>query len=128
MRKPFNGQTDEPKLILIPLVDVLLAVFLFLAILAFKTPYVSVFVQLPKGEGTEANLKTLNLVIDKNGNLLVEGKVLNPSQLGELLKGKKPSVVNVMADRDTPYRYVAQVLSTLQKLGITDVNLILKKK
>ncbi|HIC08568.1 MAG TPA: hypothetical protein EYO62_00725, partial [Aquificales bacterium] len=61
MRKPFDGQSDEPKLILIPLVDVLLAVFLFLAILAFKTPYVSVFVQLPKGEGTEANLKTLNL-------------------------------------------------------------------
>ena len=128
MRKPFDGQSDEPKLILIPLVDVLLAVFLFLAILAFKTPYVSVFVQLPKGEGTEANLKTLNLVIDKSGNLLVGGKVIKPSQLAEVLKEKKTSVANVMADRDTPYRYVAEVLSTLQRLGITDVNLILKRR
>ena len=118
---------DEPKLVVIPIVDVLLAVFLFLAILAFKTPFVSVFVQLPKGEGKEANLKLLSVTIDKNGKLSVDGKPVSKEQLVEILKERKPFVVNVMADRDTPYRYVADILSTLQGLNITNVNLILKK-
>ncbi len=118
---------EEPKLVVIPIVDVLLAVFLFLAILAFKTPFVSVFVQLPKGEGKEANLKLLSVAIDKNGKLSVDGKPVSKEQLVEILKERKPFVVNVMADRDTPYRYVADILSTLQGLNITNVNLILKK-
>jgi len=118
---------EEPKLVVIPIVDVLLAVFLFLAILAFKTPFVSVFVQLPKGEGKEANLKLLSVTIDKNGKLSVDGKPVSKEQLVEILKERKPFVVNVMADRDTPYRYVADILSTLRGLNITNVNLILKK-
>lgn len=128
MKRPFEDYDDEPKLILIPLVDVLLAVFLFLAILAFKSPYVSVFVNLPKGEGKEVNLKTLNLEIDKNGNIFIGGRVIKSFQLAELLKKKKPVVVNVLADRNTPYRYVAEVLSTLQKVGIANVNLVLKRR
>ena len=119
---------EEPKLVVIPIVDVLLAVFLFLAIIAFKTPFVSVFVQLPKGEGEEANLKILSVVIDKNGKILVGNKVVDVDQLVEILRKKKPFVVNVMADKDTPYKYVAKVLSLLQRMGITNVNLILKKR
>jgi len=119
---------EEPKLVVIPIVDVLLAVFLFLAIIAFKTPFVSVFVQLPKGEGKEANLKVLSVVIDRNGKIVIGNKVVDIYQLVEILKSKKPFVVNVMADKDTPYRYVAKVLSTLQRLGITNVNLILKRR
>jgi len=115
-------------LVVIPIVDVLLAVFLFLAIIAFKTPFVSVFVQLPKGEGKEANLKVLSVVIDRNGKIVIGNKVVDIYQLVEILKSKKPFVVNVMADKDTPYRYVAKVLSTLQRLGITNVNLILKRR
>ena len=119
---------EEPKLVVIPIVDVLLAVFLFLAIIAFKTPFVSVFVQLPKGEGKEANLKVLSVVVDKNGKIAVGNRIVNINRLVEILKEKKPFVVNVMADKDTPYRYVAEVLTALQRSGITNVNLVLKKK
>ena len=114
-------------MVVIPIVDVLLAVFLFLAIIAFKTPFVSVFVQLPKGEGKEANLKILSVVIDKHGKILFENREITLSQLVEILKRRQPFVVNVMADKDTPYRYVAEVLSTLQRVGVTNVNLVLKK-
>jgi len=119
---------EEPKLIVIPIVDVLLAVFLFLAIIAFKTPFVSVFVQLPHGVGKEANLKILTVIIDKRGKIIVGKRVLDIQQLKALLRKKKPFVVNVMADKETPYRYVAEVLSVFQREGITNVNLILKRK
>jgi biopolymer transport protein ExbD len=88
---------------------------------------VSVFVQLPEGEGREANLKILNISVDKDGKILIGEKIVNLSQLKEILKEKKPFVVNVTADERTPYKYVAKLLSTLQGIGITNVNLILKK-
>jgi len=119
---------QEPKLIIVPLVDVLLAVFLFLAILAFKEPLVSVLVQLPKGQGTEANLKVVNIQLDAKGNVYIGGKLIKDrQQLKEFLSEHRSFLVNLMADQRTPYKYVAQILSLLQSLNITNVNLILKK-
>ncbi len=119
---------EEPKLVVIPIVDVLLAVFLFLAVLAFKTPFVSVFVQLPEGKGREANLNVVNITITKDGRIFVGKKEVKPENLGKFLKEKNPFVVNVMADERTPYRFVAKLLSKLQELKITNVNLLLKEK
>jgi len=118
---------QEPKLIIVPLVDVLLAVFLFLAILAFKEPLVSVLVQLPKGQGTETNLKVVNIQIDAKGNLYLGGKPVKEEELKSFLKKQRNLLVNLMADQRTPYKYVAKILSLLQSLNITNINLILKK-
>ncbi len=119
---------EEPKLVVIPIVDVLLAVFLFLAVLAFKTPFVSVFVQLPEGKGREANLNVVNITITKEGKIFVDKKEVKLENLGKVLKEKNPFVVNVMADERTPYRFVAKLLSKLQELKITNVNLLLKER
>jgi biopolymer transport protein ExbD len=118
---------QEPKLIIVPLVDVLLAVFLFLAILAFKEPLVSILVQLPKGQGTEANLKVVNIQLDAKGNVYLGGKPVSKQELKKFLTKQKSLLVNLMADQRTPYKYVAQILSLLQNLNITNVNLVLKR-
>jgi len=125
----FNDRRfKEPKLVVIPIVDVMLAVFLFLAIIAFNNQLVSVFVNLPKGEGKAVNVNSLSISIDKNGHYMVGRKVYTLHQLAKLLKEKKPLLVNVMADEKTPYRYVAELLSELQRLGITNINLVLRKR
>ena len=117
----------EPKLVLVPIVDVLLAVFLFLAVLAFKNPLVSVFVQLPKGEGREANLNVVSITLDSKGRVWIKGRVYTLERLKDYLEKRKPLVVNLMADQNTPYKFVARLLSSLQKWDITNVNLILKR-
>jgi biopolymer transport protein ExbD len=122
--RPFK----EPKLVVIPIVDVMLAVFLFLAIIAFNNQLVSVFVNLPQGEGKAVNVNSLSISVDKNGRYMVGKKVYTLQELERFLKEKKPMLVNVMADEKTPYKYVAELLSELQKLGITNVNLVLRKK
>ena len=119
---------EEPKLVVVPIVDVLLAVFLFLAILAFKEPLISIFVQLPKGTGKEANLNVVSITLDSKGKVYIKGKVYSLEKLKEFLNSKKPLMVNLMADERTPYKYVAELLSKLREWDITNVNLILKKR
>ena len=119
---------EEPKIAAIPIVDVLLAVFLFLAILAFKEPFISVFVHLPEGQGQPAQLKTVNILIDRKGHIYLGKERVDLKTLKEKLKGMQIFAVNVLADERTPYKYVAEVLSTLQSLKIINVNLILKEK
>ncbi|MEO2154170.1 MAG: biopolymer transporter ExbD [Aquificota bacterium] len=128
MKIPKHFLEERPRLEVVPIVDVLLAVFLFLAIIAFKSEYVSVFVQLPQGEGQQANFKIVKITMDKEGKIYIEGKKYTIDQLKEYLKKKTTLVVNVLADKETPYKYVAQLLAILQKEGITNVNLILKKQ
>ncbi len=123
-RKPF----EEPKLVLVPIVDVLLAVFLFLAILAFKEPFISVFVQLPSGNGEKIQNLPVNILIDAKGNIFLGKKKISFNELEKFLKEKNPTTVNIYADEKTPYKYIAEVLSLLQKLKIYGVNLVMKKK
>ena len=99
-----------------------------MAILAFKEPLVSVFVQLPKGTGKEANLNVVSITLDAKGRIYIKGKVYTLEKLKEFLNSKKPLMVNLMADEKTPYKYVAELLSKLREWNITNVNLILKKR
>jgi len=119
---------EEPKLVVVPIVDVLLAVFLFLAILAFKEPLISILVQLPKGAGKEANLNVVPITLDQKGKIYVKGKPYTLEELKKFLSSQKPLMVNLMADERTPYKYVAELLSKLKEWDIVNVNLILKKR
>ncbi len=118
---------EEPRWILIPVIDVLLAVFLFLAVLAFKGQYVAVFINLPTGKGSELPPKVLNIVVNRQGQIFIGEKSFSPDQLKEFLREKKPSLVNLMAARETPYGVVIKVFNLLRDEGIVNVNLVLKR-
>ncbi len=124
LRKNFQ---EEPRWVLIPVIDVLLAVFLFLAVLAFQKTLVAVPVELPRGEGIAAPLKYLSVVITPDGKIEVGKKVLTLEKLGELVESKKPDAVNLYADRKTPYGVVMEVFNLLRKKGVDRVNLFLEK-
>jgi len=119
---------EEPRIIVIPIVDVLLTVFLFLAILAFKNNFFSVFIQLPQGSGKENYIQTVSISVDRHGNIFLDKKKVSLKQLKEVLKAKKTTVVNILADKRTPYGLVAKVLIALKEIKITNVNLIMEQK
>ena len=119
---------EEPRIIVIPIVDVLLTVFLFLAVLAFKNNFLSVFIQLPQGSGKENYIPMLNITVDRHGNIFLGKKKVSLNQLKEILKGKKTTAVNILADKRTPYGLVAKVLIALKEIKITNVNLIMEQK
>ena len=124
-KKPF---LEEPRFILIPVIDVLLAVFLFLAVLAFQNSFVSLPILLPKGSGAVVSGKLLNIFLDREGNLYLKGKEVSLNDVLNLIKREKIQTVNVFADKRTPYGRVVELLNELRSNGIYGVNLVLKKK
>jgi biopolymer transport protein ExbD len=75
----------------VPLVDTLLAVFLFLAVLAFQSPITLLAVKLPFAkEGEKEQItQVLRVQVLKNGEYLYEGKRATLEESGkELLKKK----------------------------------------
>jgi len=118
---------EEPKFILIPVIDVLLAVFLFLAVLAFKNSYLSLPLELPSGKGVEYTAKVLDIFVDAKGNVYIGTSKVSLNKLKAFLKKTKPEAVNLFADKRTPYGEVISVLNLVREAGITSVNLIVKK-
>jgi biopolymer transport protein ExbD len=125
MRKKF---LEEPKFILIPVVDVLLAVFLFLAVLAFNNTFVSLPLELPQGRGAALEGKVLNVFVDADGNLYLDGRKVTFTELLGILKGRKAEAVNLFADKKTSYGAVVELLNKLRENGVYAVNLVLKKR
>jgi biopolymer transport protein ExbD len=83
--------SDERAYIdVVPLVDTLLAVFLFLAVLAFQSPITLLAVKLPFAkEGEKEQItQVLRVQVLRNGEYLHEGKRATLEDLAGLLKKK----------------------------------------
>jgi len=76
LRRRIRLSGDERAYIdVVPLVDTLLAVFLFLAVLAFQAPLTFLAVKLPEAEkGDTQRIRAARVQVLKNGSLLLEGK------------------------------------------------------
>ena len=112
-----------------PLVDVMLVLLIVFMVTSTYIVQQSIQVQLPKADTGETTTKTKNLafVMDKSGNLFLDGKpttIANlPAQI-EAIKAENPQAqlqALVAADKETQHGYVIQLIDTVRKLGITDL-------
>ena len=82
-------------------------------------------------ETTQAD-SNYEIWIQKNGLISAEGQILDLNELEKALVkaiGKNPSVrIHIVADRDTPYKYVNSVVSLLQLLQHRVVSFVVKEK
>lgn len=76
--------------------------------------------------------KNLEIWIKKDGNIFVEGKLFSPENLELLIAGKiaeEPgSRIHIIADRNTPYKYINDVVSVLQLLQHRVVSFVIKEE
>ncbi|MEK6624233.1 MAG: biopolymer transporter ExbD [Bdellovibrionota bacterium] len=109
-----------------PLVDVmlvLLVIFLVTAPLLIQT----VPVELPRTAATRAaTLRHVPVVINKDGQVYLDRRVLAVDRLEDelrRLKGKNEELnVFIQADRAVEFGTVAQVMAAVQRAGVTRVN------
>lgn len=112
-----------------PLVDVMLVLLIVFMVTSTYIVQQSIQVQLPKADTGETTVKTKNLafVMDKDGNLFMDGKPTSIANLTgqiEAIKAENPDVqlqALVAADKETQHGYVIQLIDTVRKLGITDL-------
>ncbi|AAC07763.1 ExbD/TolR family protein [Aquifex aeolicus] len=130
LRKRLRFREEERAYIdVVPLVDTLLAVFLFLAILAFQSPETFIAVKLPFAEtGEKVQITALKVQIDEKGNMKVQGKSVSSEDLEKLFKEKKYDYLIIEADENVKHKFVVQVMDLARKNGIENVIIAVRKK
>ncbi len=130
LRKRVRFRADERAYIdVVPLVDTLLAVFLFLAVLAFQSPLTFLAVRLPEAEkGQTQRLKAAKVQILRNGSMLIEGRPADLGRIERFLRARKPKYLIIEADEDTKHKFVVYVMDRAKKAGVENVIIAVRKK
>ncbi len=76
--------------------------------------------------------KNLEIWIKKDGNIFVEGNQISPESLELLIAGKiaeEPGArIHIIADKNTPYKYINGVIEVLQLLQHRVVSFVVKEE
>ena len=117
-----NSAHIEPEINLIPFIDVLLVVLIFLMISTTFTRYQELAITLPTASGVQNqnDIKQIHIAVSRDGRFAVNGKVTDRSQLSNSLsqltetnanKDGVPSIqVNIDADARAPHQAVMSAL------------------
>ncbi|RMH06916.1 MAG: biopolymer transporter ExbD [Aquificota bacterium] len=128
MRRRRLNTEERAYIDVVPLVDTLLAVFLFLAVLAFQSPITFLAVKLPFAkEGEKASLSLLRVQVLPNGEYILEGKRISLEEIEERLKEKPTSTLLIEADEDTPHKYVVALMDVAKRNKVENVLIGVRK-
>jgi biopolymer transport protein ExbD len=131
-RKTFSlggaSPSPEPEINLIPFIDVLLVVLIFLMISTTFTRYQELAITLPTANGNEAQAesKQIHIAVSRDGRFAVNGKVTDASQLSNALmqlntNGNANSQVNIDADAKAPHQSVMTALEAARDANLSNV-------
>ena len=128
MRRRRLSYDERAYIDVVPLVDTLLAVFLFLALLAFQSPITFLAVQLPFAkEGEKLSIQVYRVQVLKDGRYKVNEKDMSLSQVEEELKSKKPKTMVIEADEDVAHKFVVALMDVGKKSGVENVLIGVRK-
>lgn len=124
----------EPEINLIPFIDVLLVVLIFLMISTTFTRYQELAITLPTANGSESQLevKQIHIAVSRDGRFAINGKVTDRSQLSSALMqvsgqtdNKQDSVgnlqINIDADARAPHQAVMSALEAARDANLSNI-------
>lgn len=134
MRK-YVIRKKELKIDLAPLIDVifLLLIFFMVASSLNENSFMRATICLPKvGLTSDAEKFPIILQIDKDGHLFLDNKLISWEEMsGYLLEQnnlKLEKGIEIYADKDVYFKYIARVMEIAGKTNINKVNFILQSK
>lgn len=120
---------QEPEINLIPFIDVLLVILIFLMISTTFTRYQELSITLPNAQGaiTKDRPKEIAVAISSDGRVAINGKRVNVTQLestfvdlGKSAGNPGPSVI-IAADSRTPHQAVMLVMEAARNADLTNI-------
>ena len=123
----------EPEINLIPFIDVLLVVLIFLMISTTFTRYQELAITLPTANGSEsqAEVKQIHIAVSRDGRFAINGKVTDRSQLSAVLtqlsgsssqkEGVNTLQVNIDADARAPHQAVMSALEAARDANLSNI-------
>ena len=121
----------EPEINLIPFIDVLLVVLIFLMISTTFTRYQELAITLPTANGaaSQSEVKQIHIAVSRDGRFAVNGKVTDRNQLSNalnLLNQNSPSKdngvqINIDADARAPHQAVMSALEAARDANLSNI-------
>ena len=123
-------QKDDPEINLIPMIDVLLVIIIFLMLTTTYARYSELKINLPSADA-EKKLERANeidVVISASGQYLIQRKPVQFRDVGGLAEefrrtaaGMKQAVVVINADNNATHQSVIRVMDAARQAGIGQV-------
>ena len=123
----------EPEINLIPFIDVLLVVLIFLMISTTFTRFQELAITLPTANGSDSQLETkqIHIAVSRDGRFAVNGKLTDRTQLTRALtlvnenNQSKESVsntqVSIDADARAPHQAVMSALEAARDANLSNI-------
>lgn len=131
MAIPTAGDDDAvmAEMNVTPLVDVMLVLLVIFIITAPLIVPQSMKIVLPKTQAVAQQdlAKNTSLVINAQGEMRLDDRVVDEAQLGAALKSRSSEPkfqLQVQADEKVPYGRVAQVMAVAQSSGVTRLSFV----
>jgi len=128
---------EEPELNLIPLIDVLLVVLIFLAVSTTYSRFTQLQIVLPNAdaERPQTRLQEIQVAVTADGRFAIDKAVVpmtDPESLAELLRAaaqnnSSPLVV-INADAQSPHQAVITVMEAARLAGLTHLSFATQKR
>lgn len=125
-----RAQTTAPEINLIPFIDVLLVVLIFLMISTTFTRYQELSITLPNAEGTisKGQVKDISVAITSDSRIAVNGKRVKGDELTQTLitlntnnPNEKTPTVTIAADGKASHQSVMLVMEAARNAGLPQV-------
>jgi biopolymer transport protein ExbD len=116
----------EPEINLIPFIDVLLVVLIFLMISTTFTRYQELAITLPTANGaaSQSEVKQIHIAVSRDGRFAINGKVTDRSQLSNNLNALNEDntiQVNIDADAKAPHQAVMSALEAARDAKLSNI-------
>ena len=116
----------EPEINLIPFIDVLLVVLIFLMISTTFTRYQELAITLPSANGaaSQAELNQIHIAVSRDGRFSINGRVTDRNQLSNNLAAlnKDNNIqVNIDADARAPHQAVMSALEAARDANLLNI-------
>jgi len=121
---------EDPEINLIPMIDVLLVILIFLMVTTTYTRYTSLQINLPQAGGDERRElpAIIQVAVDSIGRYTVDqvpANFVDPESFAEVLKqavgDRKDVVLTISADAQATHQSVVNVMESARRAGISHV-------
>jgi biopolymer transport protein ExbD len=126
-----RGRTrEEPEINLIPMIDVLLVILIFLMVTTSYAKYSELQINLPQagGEASVDKIKPINISIDASARYAINSAEVNYTGIAGLVSALKKSaagqadpVIVINADAKTPHQAVINVMEAARQAGYSRI-------
>jgi biopolymer transport protein ExbD len=128
---------EEPEMNLIPLIDVMLVVLIFLAVSTTYSRFTQLQIVLPNADADrpQTRLQEIQVAVTADGRFAIDKAVVpmtDPESLAELLRaaaqGNSSPLVVINADAQSPHQAVITVMEAARLAGLTHLSFATQRR